>query len=335
MSNDPIRVGLIGHGLAGGIIHAPLIEAAGDFRITAVATSRDISARRDRPRRGDPADVVQADDVDLVVVASPNETHVPLATAALQAGKHVVLDKPFALSVADADALIALAAENRRVLTIFHNRREDGDFRAVREKIASGALGEVGLFEARWDRFRPEAAPAWRNSTQPGSGMLWDLGPHLIDQVLQLFGSPDWMRADRATQRDGAVADDYFELTFAYGRMRAIVSSCSVVAAPRPRFSAHGTKASLLTHGIDPIEALLRQGGHPADADFRERLPAIPATLATPNGQELLDIAAGDWVDFYRKTAAAVRGEGPPPVEASEAREVIAMIEQAFAQVRG
>ena len=164
--------------------------------------------------------------------------------------------------------------------------------------------------------------------------MLWDLGPHLIDQVLQLFGRPDWVHADLETQREGALADDYFELTFGYGKMRAIVSSCSVAAAPRPRFSVHGTKASLLTHGIDPIEALLREGGHPGDPDFHDRLPAIPATLATPNGQELLDLPAGDWVGFYRETARAIRAGGPPPVDPSQAREVIAVIEHALAQAR-
>lgn len=331
MAQDPIRVGLIGYGLAGAVIHAPLIEAAGEFRITAIATSRDVSVRRDRPRRSSvPAEIAGASDVDLVVVASPNETHLPLARAALEAGKHVVLDKPFAVSTRDADELIRLAEAQGRMLTVFQNRREDGDFRAVRERIASGSLGEVALFEARWDRFRPQAAAAWRNSGQAGSGMLWDLGPHLIDQVLHLFGAPDWMHADIATQREGAVADDYFELTLGYGRMRAIVSSCSVVAAPRPRFSVHGTKASLLTHGIDPFEALLRHGAHPADADFRERLPAIAATLATGEAQELLDLPAGDWVGFYRQTAAAIRGEGPPPVDPREAREVIAVIERAF-----
>jgi scyllo-inositol 2-dehydrogenase (NADP+) len=331
-----IRVGLIGHGLAGAIIHAPLIEAAGGFRITAVATSRPetLASRRDAPRAdSDPLGVAQADDVDLVVVASPNASHFVLARAALDAGKAVVIDKPFVLSVADADALIALAEQRGVLLTVFHNRRWDGDFIAVRDALQSGRLGEILLFEARWDRFRPRAAPSWRNSDEVGAGVLWDLGPHLIDQMLQLFGSPDAIMADIASQRPDAVADDYFELTFRYGRMRCVLSASSVVAAARPRFAVHGVEGSFMTYGIDPFEDALRAGKHPSDGDFLRTLPSICcAWRIGEQGQSNAEVRAGSWVAFYADVAAAMRGERAAPVDPDEAREVIAIIERAYAE---
>ena len=230
----PLRVALVGHGLAGAYFHGPLIEAVGDLRIVAVATSNQESMklRRDAPRRmTDASAACTAADVELVVIASPNETHFQLATTALRAGKHVVIDKPMVLSTVQADELIALAARQQRLLTVFHNRRLDGDFLYVADLLRRGELGVVSLFEARWDRFRPEIGAGWRNQDVPGAGLLWDLGPHLIDQALCLFGTPDQVRADVARQRPGAVVDDYFELRLDYGPMRCILSASTLVAS--------------------------------------------------------------------------------------------------------
>lgn len=332
-----IRVGLLGHGQAGAILHAPLIEATGDFRIAAVATSRteSLAERRDAPRQEtDPRAVITADDVDLVVIATPNALHVEQAAAALEAGKHVVVDKPFALSAADADRLIALAAAKGRMLTVFHNRRLDGDFLGVKQAISSGEIGELALFEARWDRYRPVPPHSWKNSADASGGVLWDLGAHLVDQALQLFGPPDHVAADLAWQRDGAVSEDYFELTLRYGKMRCILSAACVVAAARPRFAVHGSKGSFLTFGVDPIEAALHARRHPQDPDFVARLPTIPAALVHAGGREERQLPAGDWARFYRQVAQAIRLGFPPPVDPREIRAVIALIEQAYAQAR-
>ena len=329
-----IRVGLLGHGQAGAILHAPLIEAAGDFRISAVATSRaaSLAERRDAPRQeADPRAVIEAEDVDLVVIATPNDTHADLAAAALKAGKHVVVDKPFTFSAAEADRLIALAAEAGRMLTVFHNRRWDGDFLAVRRALESGELGDLMLFEARWDRFRPVPPQSWKNA--PGGGVLWDLGPHLIDQALQLFGPPDSVAVDIATQRSGAATDDYFELTLTYGRMRCILSAACVVAAARPRFAAHGTQGSLLTFGVDPIEPALHARKKPQDPGFADDL-FIPAERVRADGREALRLPAGDWVEFYRGAARTIREGFPPPVDPRGVREVIALIERAYASAQ-
>jgi scyllo-inositol 2-dehydrogenase (NADP+) len=332
-----IRVGLLGHGQAGAVLHAPLIEAVSDFRISVVATSRaeSLTERRDAPRQAATArELIEADDVDLVVINTPNDLHVEHAAAALEAGKHVVIDKPFAPSAAEADRLIALAKAKHLMLTVFHNRRLDGDFLGVRRAIDAGEIGELVLFEARWDRFRPVPPQSWKNQSTPGAGLLWDLGPHLVDQALQLFGPPDTVAADLAVQRPGSSVDDYFELTLAYGRMRCILSATTVVAAARPRFSAHGTLGSFLTFGVDPIEAALHARRHPLDPDFAEALPTIPAELVQADGREARRLPAGDWAAFYRGVAAAVREGAPPPVDPAEARDVTALIERAYAAAR-
>lgn len=329
-----IRVGLLGHGQAGAVLHAPLIEAVSDFRISVVATSRaeSLAERRDAPRQAaDARALIEADDVDLVVITTPNDLHFEHAAAALEAGKHVVVDKPFGVTVAQADRLIALARAKDRMLTVFHNRRLDGDFIGVRRAIDAGEVGELMLFEARWDRFRPIPPQSWKNAPTSGVGLLWDLGPHLVDQALQLFGPPDAVAADLAIQRPGSAVDDYFELTLTYGRMRCILSAATVVAAARPRFAAHGTQGSFLTFGVDPIEAALHARKHPLDPDFARDLPEIPAELVRAETREARRLAAGDWPAFYRQAAAAIREGAPAPVDPPEAREVIALIEQAYA----
>lgn len=331
-----IRVGLIGHGLAGAAIHAPLLEAVHGYRISVVATSNPpgLAARRHNPRAElDPFAAAAAPDVDLVVIASPNDTHFALARAALEAGKAVVLDKPFVLSAHDADILIALAEKKGLLLTVFQNRRWDGDFLAVSNALQTNRVGEVLLAEFRWDRFRPDAGTAWRNSSAPGAGLLWDLGPHMIDQALLLFGAPHSVAADIELQRPGALADDYFEITLRYGRMRCILSASSVIAGRRPRFAVHGSLGSFTTFGIDPFEKGLRAGKHPADPDFKDSLSPLAGEYHFANGPiERVTLMPGSWLGFYQDLAEAMRGDKAPAVSPRQAREVIALIEQIHAQ---
>ncbi|HLQ12142.1 MAG TPA: Gfo/Idh/MocA family oxidoreductase [Steroidobacteraceae bacterium] len=330
----PIRVALIGHGLAGAYFHAPLIEAEPGLKIVAVATSNQesLQLRRDAPRMvADPAAACGLDDVELVVIASPNETHFPLAALALRAGKHVVVDKPMVLSTLEADELIALAARQRRLLTVFFNRRLDGDFLYITDLLRRAELGEVMLFEARWDRFRPEVGAGWRNQRVPGAGLLWDLGPHLIDQALCLFGSPDRIDADIAQQRSGAVVDDYFELTLHYGPMRCILSASTLIALPRARFAVHGTNGSCLTFGVDPLEDALRGGRTSGETALRDRLARMRGVRVDAAGRrEELQFEAGRWEQFYAELATAIRNGAPPAVDPLQARAGIAIIEQSL-----
>ncbi len=328
----PIRVGLAGYGLAGAVLHAPILEALPDYRIAAVMTSRaEAGERRDRPAVVPDIDALLAIDVvELVIVATPNDLHVVHAEAALRAGRHVVIDKPMAPDVGACDRLIDLATGASRLLTVYQNRRWDGDFLAAQARIA--AVGAPALYEARWDRFRPETADVWRNAPRAGAGLLWDLGPHLVDHAIQLFGWPNAMTADVASQRQGAAADDYFELTLRYGTRRAILSASSLVAATRPHLALHGDGGSWWTEGLDPLEAALRGGRSPSDPDFRSSLPAIPTFVAHADGERIsAPVPAGDPFAFYRHLAAAIRTGSPPPVDPIDARNVVALIAAAHA----
>jgi predicted dehydrogenase len=238
-----IGVGLIGYGLGGSVFHAPLVQAEPRLRLAAVATSRGDQVRRDHPgvRVVATAGELLADpSVELVVVAAPNAVHHELAAAALRAGRHAVVDKPFTLTTAEADQLIALAAATDRRLSVFHNRRWDGDFLTVRRLLEAGTLGEVTGFVSRYDRFRPAPRGSWKEAAVPGSGILWDLGPHLVDQALALFGPPGTVWADVGMQRAGVHAVDYAHLALGYGRLRVLLHAAMVVRDPGPRFEVHG-----------------------------------------------------------------------------------------------
>jgi scyllo-inositol 2-dehydrogenase (NADP+) len=309
-----IRVGLIGYGLAGSVFHAPLIRAVERMTLAAVMTSRDApDAVRDLG--------FLLERSDLVVVASPHRTHFPLAKAALEAGKHVVIDKPFTVTVEEAEALIALAGERKRLLVPFHNRRWDGDFLTVRKLLPR--LGEIDLFEAHWDRFRPELREGWKEDPAEGTGLLNDLGPHLIDQALLLFGLPDAVRGDVGAQRPGSRVDDYFSLTLRYGRMRAILSASTLVREPRSRFAVHGSGGSFVKYGLDPQEDALKAGADPRA--IAAEGPDGTLTLAD-GSQEAVPTQQGRYVDFYEALADAVLGLGPPPVEAVDARDGLRII---------
>jgi scyllo-inositol 2-dehydrogenase (NADP+) len=313
-----IRAGVIGRGIAGSLFHAPFIRAVEGMELVAVAGR-------------DGAGALIADrSIDLVVIATPNITHFPLAEAALEAGKHVVVDKPFALSLAEADALIALAAAKRLALSVFHNRRWDGDFLTVQELIGSGRLGEVLLFEAYWDRFRPVIKQGWREEPGPGAGLLWDLGPHLIDQALLLFGLPEAVSADVAVQREGARADDYFLLTLHYGRMRALLGASSMAADPRKRFGISGTEGGHSKRGLDTQEAALRAGLGPESEGFGAEDVQSRGTIVTASGERLpLPGHSGRWLTFYERMRDAIRGLSPVPVDPADARAGLLILETA------
>jgi scyllo-inositol 2-dehydrogenase (NADP+) len=315
-----IRTGLIGRGMAGTVFHAPLIRAAEGLELSATAGSADA------------ADLIASPAIDLVVIATPNESHAPLARAALEAGKHVVIDKPFALYSGEADELIDLARARGRMLTVFHNRRWDGDFLTVKKVLGEGALGDLALYEAHWDRFRPAIKHGWREVPAHGAGVLWDLAPHLIDQAVELFGVPDSIAADIAVQRPAAAVDDYFHLTFHYGSMRAILGASTLAAAPRPRFALHGSAGSFVKHGLDPQEAALKEGADPRDSGFGE--DPVHGLLTLPEETRPVRTEKGRYLTFYETAAAACRGEAPPPVDPAEARTVIALLEFARASAQ-
>jgi scyllo-inositol 2-dehydrogenase (NADP+) len=336
-----IGVGLVGYGLGGSVFHAPLIRAEPRLRLRAVATSRAGQVARDLPGTrvvASAAELLEDPEIELVVVAAPNAVHRELAAAALRAGRHVVVDKPFVLGTAEADELLALAAEHDRRLSVFHNRRWDGDFLTVQRCLAAGLLGEVSSFVSRYDRFRPAPKGGWKEAAGPGSGILWDLGPHLIDQALVLFGLPETVSADLQVQRPGVEAVDYLHLVLGYGRLRVVLHAAMLVRDPGPRFEAHGDHGSLVKHGLDLQEAALRAGGRPGDPGWGSEPADRHATITTEvGGLELTGRLAslpGRYQAFYAAMADAVAGRGPVPVPASEARATILVIERALASSR-
>jgi predicted dehydrogenase len=312
-----IGVGLIGYGLGGSAFHAPLVAAEPRLRLEAVVTSRGEQVERDHPGvrvAGSAEDLLDDPAVELVVVAAPNAVHHDLAAAALRAGRHVVVDKPFALSAAEADDLIALAEAADRRLSVFHNRRWDGDFRTVRRVVEAGTLGEVAGFVSRYDRFRPVPKGSWKEEAGPGSGLLWDLGPHLIDQAMVLFGPPRTVWADLGVQRAGVGAVDDVHLVLGYGRLRAVLHAAMLVRDPGPRFEVHGDRGSLVTWGLDQPEVRATLTGEVAGLEHRGRLEGLPDAHER----------------FYAAMAAAVAGEGPVPVSPQDARATVAVIEHAL-----
>jgi scyllo-inositol 2-dehydrogenase (NADP+) len=316
-----VRIGLIGYGLAGGILHASTIAAVPRLRVAAVVTSRGAEVRARFPDAAvlaDPHALFADSSIDAMVVATPNDSHAALARAALESGKHVVVDKPFVVQADEGAALIRLARERGRVLTVFHNRRWDGDFLTVREVI--GRLGAVRLAELHWDRFRPVLRASWKDDPAFGGGLLADLGPHLIDQALTLFGTPDAIAADIAAQREGGRIDDYMDLTLLYPTSRVRLAGSVLVVAPRPRFALYGTEGSFVKGGIDPQEDQLKAGARADDAGFGDEVSALWGTLTDAEGNsERITTRTGAWRGFYEAFADAVERGAPLPVDPVDA----------------
>jgi scyllo-inositol 2-dehydrogenase (NADP+) len=336
-----IGVGLIGYGLGGAVFHAPLIQAEPGLRLHTVVTSRAGRVRRDHPGVrvvASAAELLEDPAVELVVVAAPNAVHHRLAASALRAGRHVVVEKPFTLTTADADELIALATAADRRLSVFHNRRWDSDFLTVRRCLETGLLGGVSTLVSRYDRFRPVPKGSWKEQDVPGSGILWDLGPHLVDQALQLFGLPATVWADVGVQRPGVEAVDYVHLVLGYGRLRVLLHAGMEVRDPGPRFEVHGDRGSFLSWGLDRQEQALAAGGRPGDPGWGSEPPDRHGALTTEvAGLELrgrLASVPGAYQSFYAAMAAAIAGDGPVPVTAAEARDTIMVIEHALQSSR-
>jgi predicted dehydrogenase len=329
-----IRVGLIGYGFSGKTFHAPLIASVAGLDLRAVASRDAGKVHGDFPDvvvYDDPATLIAADDIDLVVIATPNDSHAPLARAAMAAGKHVVIDKPFTLDLTEARELIELAAHHRLLLSVFHNRRWDSDFLTVRAAIEQGAIGTVKHFESHFDRFRPLVRDRWRERSGPGSGVWFDLGPHLVDQAVQLFGLPDIVQASIAMQRTGAATDDWAHVVLSYGERRVILQATMLAAGGVNRFTIHGDAGSMTKRSADRQEQQLLDGMRPGDAGWGE--DPDPLVVYDGDCQRERPATAGDQRDYYRGIAAALRGsaEGSArnPVQPIEALVVMAIVEAA------
>lgn len=335
-----LRVAVIGYGLAGRVFHAPLVAAEPDMEVAVVVTGdpgRAAQAARDHPgaRVVADAEALWADPgaVDLAVVAAPNSAHVPLARAAVAAGVPVVIDKPLAPDAEAGAALVREAAAAGVPLSVFQNRRWDGDFLTVRRLLAEGAVGRVVRFTSRFDRWRPMVnRDAWRE--RPGAddagGLLADLGSHLIDQAILLFGPPVAVYAELAAAREGArVDDDVFVALTHPGGERSHLGASMLAAAPAPRMSLVGTAATYEKHGLDGQEEALRDGCRPSDPGWGAEPRGSWGRLYGGDGPREVPAENGAYTAFYAGVARALREGAPPPVDPSDAVAVLRVIEAA------
>ncbi|NLU71224.1 Gfo/Idh/MocA family oxidoreductase [Streptomyces sp. HNM0575] len=343
----PLRVGLIGYGLAGSVFHGPLIAATPDLTLDTVVTGHPERRAQVHAEHGSDMRTLATTDelfaragsLDLVVVASPNRTHVPLARRALEAGLPVVVDKPLAATAAEAQQLASLAAEQGLLLSVFHNRRWDNDFRTVRALMADGALGDrVHRLESRYERWRPELKGGWRESGDPAEvgGLLYDLGSHLVDQALTLLGPVTAVYAEADVRRHGAEADDdaFIALTHA-GGVRSHLWMSAVAAQLGPRFRVLGSEAAYVKDGLDPQEAALREGARPTPGSRWGVEPEIAwGTIGDLDARRPVPTLDGDYPAYYEGIATALREGTSPPVTAAEALAVIRVLEAARTSAR-
>jgi predicted dehydrogenase len=346
-STDPLRVGLIGYGLAGSVFHAPLIAAAEGLRLDAVVTASPERQAQARHEHGEQLRTVassdellaRADQLDLVVVASPNKTHVALARQALEAGLPVVVDKPLAATAAEAEALAAVAGERGLLLSVFQNRRWDNDFRTLHALLSEDALGDrVWRFESRFERWRPKPKGGWRESGDPAEigGLLYDLGSHVVDQALTLFGPALSVYAESDIRRAGAEADDdtFIALTHA-GGVRSHLWMSATAAQLGPRFRVLGSEAAYVKYGLDPQEAALRAGDRPSpDAPWGVEPESAWGTLGALDDTRPVPTLDGDYPAYYASIARALRDGTPPPVTAQEAAATLRILEAAQTSAR-
>jgi len=333
-----IEVGLIGFGLAGRAFHAPVIRAVHGLGLAAILQRSGNEAAEKYPDVRvvrSVEELLAIQEIRLVVIATPNDTHFDLAKQCLAAGRDVVVDKPFTTTLDEARALLKIAKEVGRLITVYQNRRYDGDFQAIRKLVAEGTLGRIVRFETNYDRYRPQLKPgAWRESTRAGNGILFDIGPHLVDHALVLFGLPEAVTADVRRERENAIADDAFDIMLHYPHgMRAVLRSSILAAAPRTRFVLLGTKGSFVKQGVDPQEGNLRRGYIPSDGAWGAEPEENWGVLTTPSGegfvQRRIPPASCDYRDYYANVRDAMLGKAELAVTPEWSLDVMRFLELA------
>jgi predicted dehydrogenase len=335
MSKDKrtVRVGLIGYGYAGKTFHAPLIRSVPGLQLTVVGSRKRDAVMADLSGVAVCSNVEEVavhSEIDLLVIASPNDSHYSLAAVALRAGKNVVVDKPFTVKLEDARSLVQLAEERGKLLSVFHNRRWDSEVLAAKAILNSGALGEISHFETHIDRFRPQVRQRWREQTGPGAGLWFDLGPHLIDQAMQLFGVPQTINANFAVQRKNGETDDWAHVQLNYKSLRVILHTSLLAAGGVPRSVLHGSLGSWVKFGADVQEKQLIAGMLPGSVGFgNDPDPGIFREGSTGK-QTRIPAPLANQADYYSAIRDALWGKGPNPVPPEQASAVMSVLLTSF-----
>jgi scyllo-inositol 2-dehydrogenase (NADP+) len=335
---QPIRVGLVGFGISATVFHAPFFATMPEYELVAV-----LERSKNESQKKYPAvqvvrsieELVADPSIDLIVITSPNETHFPYSRIALQAGKHVVVEKPFTNTSEEAQELVNIAASSGVILSVYQNRRYVSDFLTIRDILDKQLLGEIHEFEGHYDRYRAEARPqAWREAPKPGSGILYDLGAHLVDQALYLFGLPQRITADIRQQRPHAKVDDYFDLRLDFGFTKVILHAGMLVREPGPRYMIHGTIGSFIKYGEDPQEALLRAGALPTGEAWGKEPEAIHGLLHTEMNGDLVrqqyPSRAGDFGLYYKNLYETIIHHAPLKEKPEHGYNTVRLIELAI-----
>src|SRR6478735_2954958 len=338
----PIRTAVVGFGISAKVFHAPFIHTMPEFELVSVQERNREDSKLIYPYVQVVKtfeELISDPSIELVVVTTPNDTHFPYAAAAMRAGKHVVLEKPFANSTRDAQELIDISKETGTLLSVYQNRRYVSDFLTIKEILGKKLLGDVHEFVAHYDRYRSEARPnAWREKPEPGSGILYDLGSHLIDQALQLFGMPNSITADIKQQRPHAKTDDFFEIWMQYDKLKVRLHSGMLVREMGPRYMVHGTVGSFIKSGEDPQEAALRAGEMPVGHRWGYEDPLDEGILHT-----IIDGAVerrsyptlpGNFGSYYKNIWRAIRQHAPLTETALDGYSTILIIEKAIESAR-
>jgi scyllo-inositol 2-dehydrogenase (NADP+) len=338
MTPKPISTALLSYGMSGLVFHGPLIKVHSGFSLSTIVQRKSTVAPALFPKAKIVQlveDVIQDPSIELVVVNTPNSTHYEYTAQALLSGKHVIVEKPFTVSRKEADDLIALAKEKKRILTVFQSRRWDGDFLTVRRVIESKLVGKLVEFEAHYDRFRNYIEPnTWKEVKAEGTGILYNLGSHMLDQVLILFGIPDEVDARVGIQRPGGQVDDYYDIRLQYNGFHAIVKSSYLVREQGPRYMLHGTEGSFTKYGTDLQEQALKGGGIPGSPGWAVEDKAMWGKLNTTIGgvhiEGNIETTPGNYLGFYQNVYEAIREGKPLAVKPEEASDVIKLIEACY-----
>ncbi len=333
-----IRVGVIGYGLSAKVFHLPFICASKDYKLTAICSRQpqplaeintEVSACQPQVFK-QPLALITSKLVDLVVITAPNDVHFHLAKDCLQNNLHVVVEKPMTVTFAEAKQLAALATEHKVMLSVFHNRRWDGDFLTVKKLLAKKSLGKVKVFHSHFDRFRPQVSSKWKEQKGSGNGVWYDLGPHLIDQALILFGLPLSLTANCLTLREKASATDYFNVQLHYKDLQVILSSSPFVVGHTPRFNIQGTEGQFVKQGKDPQEQQLRDGVLPSLTGFGYEKNSQYGLLSKNSHDEVVKTDGGNYGCFYQQLASTLTEGLPPPVPINDALLVMKILELAI-----
>ncbi len=327
-----INVGIIGFGLSGRVFHTSLLLASPEYRIVKVFSSREKEIKSILPDAtvvNELGDIFNDSEIDLVIICGPNKFHFEQTKLALEAGKHVVVEKPFVVNSKEGEELIKLAEQKELILTVFHNRRWDGDFLNLKKAINNNLLGPIQQFESNFDRWRPSIRQnKWKEMEGEGTGILYDLGSHLIDQCLDLFGIPEEVLADIEEQKNNPGVVDYFHIIFRYKKMRAILHSSSF-SKTSPRFRVLGEKGNFIKSELDNQEELMSMGTSPLDNNFgKENIEDYQIYYEDENDSQF-QLENGQYLSFYTNMAQAIidREKAFLPVEPRDAVNVIKLIE--------